>query len=205
VDKENKFDPIEIGPVSFWFPTAIYRVDNIFDQDQNKKWSQLILDTSQNIQSGGKFWLGNTFTSLNGSYDLKNDKEFESLITTVLNHVQIFAETFESYEDYICDAAWFNINYANTFQEFHLHENSIFSAVYWVNVPDNSGHLRFQDPRPPDMLTVKNGKKTSPLTFDQIIATPKTGSLVIFRSNLRHCVTVCKNVDPRISIAFNFL
>ena len=41
--------------------------------------------------------------------------------------------------------AWLNINSEGTFQEFHTHNNAIFSCVYWVAAPVGSGKLIFED------------------------------------------------------------
>ena len=80
----------------------------------------------------------------------------------------------------------------------------MFSAVYYVKVPEGSGNIIFEDPRMPDMLPVKNIPERNSLSFNKIGYTPAEGTLLIFRSSLRHCVQEGTNVDPRISISMNF-
>ena len=86
----------------------------------------------------------------------------------------------------------------------HTHNESTISAVYYISAPTGSGKLVFEDPREPDMLPIKNIPVRNELSFVKVGYEAKEGSLIIFRSYLRHMVTVGTNAEPRISVAFNF-
>ncbi len=192
-----------MSTIDLWFPVAIYKVHNLFDLDTNMAWTNKILELEKTTEKGGKEWLGNTITT-HDTFDLQDDKDFVELLDVITNHVHIFAKEHQSFDSYLCNHSWFNINYADTFQEFHTHDGSIFSAVYYVHAPINCGKLIFEDPKLPDMLPIKNIKEKNDLTFGRCGYMPSAGSLYIFRSYLRHCVEPGKNTDPRISISLNF-
>ena len=42
---------------------------------------------------------------------------------------------------------WANINYKDSFNRPHVHANSFFSGAYYIKVPENSGQIKFNDPR----------------------------------------------------------
>ena len=187
-----------------WFPTAIYLEDNLFDNAQNLEWKTYCIQKTKDYKSGGDEWEGGTFTSHSSKYNLLEDAKFSPLINAVTLHVNKFVTMHNSFKKYECESAWFNLSYNNNFQEMHTHGESTLSAIYYVATPENSGKLVFEDPREPDMLPIKNITTRNFLSFVKVGYEPIEGQLIIFRSYLRHMVTVNKCQDPRISIAFNF-
>jgi len=80
----------------------------------------------------------------------------------------------------------------------HIHENSVLSGVYYVEVPRGSGSLMFEDPRGGGL----------PPFGGRIVHEPKEGELVLFPSWLLHhvgpsCVTSSDML--RISLSFNIV
>lgn len=192
-----------MSKISLWFPVAIYEENNLFDNAQNKEWANYILSSKSKITDTSSIWIGSTQSSFSTNSQL--DSCFAPLIEEVTKHVQLFAQEHSSYELYKCKNSWFNINYKNTFQEFHFHQNSIFSAIYYISTPKGSSNLVFEDPKEPDMYRVKNIKTYSHLTFPRASYEAEEGKLIIFRSYLRHCVKPHNSKLPRISTAFNFV
>jgi uncharacterized protein (TIGR02466 family) len=103
-----------------------------------------------------------------------------------------------------CDYSWVNIADAGQFQEFHTHNGNTFSLTYYITAPEGSGQIVFEDPKEPDMKPVKNITDRNTLSFIKTGIVPKQGSLIIFRSYLRHLVTPGTNATPRISVSMNF-
>ena len=97
-----------------------------------------------------------------------------------------------------------NIATGSKWQEFHAHNGNVFSAVYYVSVPEGSGRIVFEDPKEPDMCPIKTKENRNQLRYSRTGYTPETGTLIIFRSYLRHSVEPGKNTEPRISIAMNY-
>lgn len=105
-------------------------------------------------------------------------------------------------------AAWVNINQYGHFNHRHTHFNSdiFLSGIYYVKVPENSGGVRFWDPRGPLISTSMDHKYFNHgYTFHEL--QPDPGTLCFFPSWLEH--DVLPNMNPqredRISIAFNIM
>ena len=192
-----------MAKLEFWFPTVIYLEENLFSEEINKKWAEQIHKIAEQNPSGGDEWEGKTYTTHN-AYRLIDDLNFKSLIETVTEHVHEYAKEHNSIAEYKCSDAWVNIAKSENFQEYHTHDGSVFSAVYYVASPEGSGNIVFEDPRMPDMLPVKNIPERNSLSFVKVGYKTQGGMLVIFRSYLRHCVQTGSNKEPRISIAMNF-
>ena len=186
------------------FPTTLGVIRNLFDTDTNTQWGEHLNSLSETMPNAcPSEWCGKTYTSF-GRYNVNKDVVFEPLVKEVSKHVHAYAELHNSFESYEIMDAFFNINKAGTFQEFHTHTLSIVSAVYYVKAPENSGQLIFQSPKPVDMLPFKRIENHNDLTYERYYVTPEEGMLILFRSNVAHCVNAGTNKTPRISIAFNF-
>ena len=89
----------------------------------------------------------------------------------------------------------------------HQHPNSLWSGVYYVKAPENSGDLKIDDPRASASMIrpkQKEGKLPSRL-FRETNYKPIAGRCIMFPSWLVHCVDPNESNDTRISVSFNFL
>lgn len=101
--------------------------------------------------------------------------------------------------------AWVNINDGFDWNDIHNHQDDgvLLSGVYYVRVPENSGNIRFYDPR--------HSTKT---LYDQyynygkgnyLSVTPQEGMILYFPPALNHMVEPNLSGRERISIAFNIV
>jgi uncharacterized protein (TIGR02466 family) len=192
-----------MAEVALWFPVSIYHQPDLFTEEQNKIWEDAILRLKETTPNGGDGWIGDTYNT-HCTYDLRTDPLFEPLIAAVTEHVYEFSNMHGSKASYENGAAWANVSTGKNFQEFHTHNGSVFSAVYYISAPEGSGEIVFEDPKEPDMCPIKNIPSRNQLSFSRIGYPPKPGSLIIFRSYLRHMVEPGTNTENRISIAMNF-
>ena len=192
-----------MAEINLYFPTAIYVQQDLFNEEQNKIWSDRIFDIQKNVPSGGKEWEGKTYTT-HSTFNLLEDELFAPLFEAVQSHINSFTKEHNSEFMHKCDSAWANINDPGTYQEYHTHPSSVFSCVYYPKVPDGSGRIVFESPNTPDMFPIVGINQMNDLTFEHIKYNPKPGTLLIFRSYLRHCVQQGNNTEPRISIALNY-
>lgn len=192
-----------MASIELWFPTPIYIQKDLFPTNYNNSLEKEILTWPDKIPSGGDDWEGGTYTT-HITHDLSQSEMFSPVIEAITEHVNDFARAHNSMADYTVQHSWANISKPGNFQEYHTHDGSIFSAVYYVSVPEGSGNIIFEDPRLPDMLPLKDIKERNSLSFIKTGYTPEPGTLVIFRSYMRHCVQVGTNTLPRISLALNF-
>ena len=102
---------------------------------------------------------------------------------------------------------WANINPPGGMNRAHQHPNSLWSGVYYIKAPKNSGHLKIDDPRSSAAMCrpkQKEGEKPARL-YRETQYEPIAGRCIMFPSWLMHCVDPNGSNDIRISVSFNFL
>ena len=102
---------------------------------------------------------------------------------------------------------WANINPPGGMNRAHQHPNSLWSGVYYIKAPKNSGHLKIDDPRSSAAMCrprQKDGEKP-PRLFRETHYEPIAGRCIMFPSWLMHCVDPNESNDIRISVSFNFM
>jgi uncharacterized protein (TIGR02466 family) len=126
------------------------------------------------------------------------------LLSEVCNDVKTVADTI-GVTSKLAPSYWFNINKKYNYNNSHSHAPFYFSAVYYVQSPENSGILNFERPDLlRDTILVDN---ITPYNYGTYWVPPTVGVLYIFPSYLKHFVTqnlADEKNDERISIAFNF-
>ena len=101
--------------------------------------------------------------------------------------------------------SWININNPNSYNLRHLHPRSLFSGVYYLQVPEGDcGDIIFYRDNimlsylPPNVVEVWNDMTSGTATYKA-----KQGTLLIFPSWLEHSVTPNFTQEDRLSISFN--
>lgn len=97
--------------------------------------------------------------------------------------------------------SWVNLHDRGGFNFLHMHEASLLSGSFYLEVPAGSGALCFRDPRPG--VTHGSLKGSVPNGHADIHLKPSTGLLVLFPSWMEHYVEPHESDRPRICIAFN--
>ena len=101
---------------------------------------------------------------------------------------------------------WANINYKGALNRPHVHANSLFSGAYYIEVPNNSGFLKINDPRQGTHFIKPARKDGIPIYLaPEVHIEPKENRIIMFPSWLEHCVEMNESDDIRISVSFNFL
>ena len=186
------------------FPSAVACVDNLMPSDYNEILKDICLDTLKVVDDGGAHWPCNTFSSM-GTYDILTDDRFSRINESVTDIVrQLAREIFDSDFNYQPKNGWFNVADEYAYQEYHIHPDSVFSAVYYVCAPEGSGDLVFESPLQ-QMVLVRNTDGTNEFTHGYYKYTPKPGTLILFRSHMKHMVQQHTNENNcRISLSYNF-
>ena len=130
--------------------------------------------------------------------------EFIPLVERVTQCVHELARTYGSDDEYFCSEGWYNIYSSNRYQEYHVHPNSIFSAVYFMKVGEDSQGLHIKRPDNGGMIPPKNKKRDTPYNQEVIIAPPEERTVIIFRSYLEHCVPPSNLKTDRVTLSLNF-
>lgn len=103
------------------------------------------------------------------------------------------------------DSLWINVLDPGGHHAAHIHPHSVVSGTYYVDVPKDASSIRFEDPRLALMMAApprKAGSRLRNRTFMDL--TPRTGTLLLWESWLRHEVLINNARRPRISVSFNY-
>jgi len=99
---------------------------------------------------------------------------------------------------------WVNINKKGDSNKRHFHyaTNLFLSGVYYVKVPENSGRIRFYDPRGPFVRDAPDtvhffGKN------EYNFVVPQEGMVLFFPTWLEHDVEENETDEDRVSVSFN--
>ena len=200
------------------FSTEMWQFDND-DMDQfhpnirtssvnNEDLKQMILEKEKTEAS-------DTFSNNGGWHSsgaLQNDKRFSALRDFIaLGIKQVISHNNYLDVDIGISNAWANVNRYRDFNEIHQHPGVHWSGVYYVDGPENSGPIRFFDPRVvrqmllPYELYSENLGSMPYSQFLQFALDPCTGGMIIFPSWLQHAVSPNETKNPRISISFNII
>ena len=187
----------------YHFPTMIYIKDFPDSEKLNKYLEDHIMRWSQNDKGVSKTNAGGWHSTT----DMNRRKEYNPLTKELFNmQDEIFQKEHLTLKP-VLGNMWANVNYPKCFNRPHIHPNSLFSGVYWVKAPQNSGNLMVYDPRPGIQMAMpsrKEGKLPSEL-WREVHYEPKAGTCIMFPSWLWHEVKPNESNDTRISVSFNFL
>ena len=183
-----------------FFPTTIYgkdiKLDNELFEKEIIEWSKKDPGITKTNREG---WHSTT--------EMHKMPIFKPLVD------ELFKMQFEIYEEECLDREpvlgnmWANVNPPGSYNLSHVHANSLFSGVYYVKVPKNSGSLICNEPRPGVQLNMpirKKGELPKHL-WREVHLEPVKGRILMFPYYLWHSVDLNKSNDTRISVSFNFI
>ena len=183
-----------------FFPTLIYAEDFKLDTNQ----------LAENIIQWSKKDPGVAKTNRNAWHsttDMQNRPEYRPLIDELFKMVnQVFEEEFLT-RGAALGNMWANINPPGGYNQPHVHPNAVFSGVYYVKAPPNSGRLVCQDPRPGIQTCMPDRKKEQvpKHLWRDVRIEPKENRAIMFNSWLWHSVEPNMSNETRISVSYNFI
>jgi len=102
---------------------------------------------------------------------------------------------------------WININGINSINTEHNHPGSDISGCFWIKASEFSGSFRFTNPNAfihnPLLKTFNFECKSQYYFSEKYFFRPIEGEMILFPSNMNHCVFKNEDDNDRISIAFN--
>tara|TARA_S200000501_G_scaffold52027_1_gene42182 strand:+ start:494 stop:1084 length:591 start_codon:yes stop_codon:yes gene_type:complete len=185
-----------------YFPTPIYIAD-IKHPTLNQELERDIISWSNRdkgmIRTNIKGWHSDT--------NMNELPEYAKLVDMLYSAQRtIYDQEYYESEPFLGNM-WANINPPGGSNRAHIHPNSLWSGVYYVKAPQNSGQLKIEDPRSVALMSrprQKDVPKPDRLWREHHYE-PKTGRLIMFPSWLNHCVDPNNSNDIRISVSFNFM
>ena len=195
--------------LGLWFQTAIYWQDL-----PNAK--ELNADHLKHIKEWYKKDKGLQKTNRGGwhsSVDMQTREEYKPLVNELLCMQNGICKEEGYTSQTMLGNMWANINFQGCYNKDHIHPNSHWSGVYYIQTPEDCGHLHIEDPRAgSNMMMPKQlpkNKIPQRLWTDanfQAIA----GRMIMFPAFLNHGVEVNNTKEEgeqgwRISVSFNFV
>ena len=184
------------------FPTPLKIVkNNSFD---NLSLIDHCFKLSKKVNSGGKHWITKNIFNTSYTYNICKDKKFNKLNNWINKEVDVFVKDlgFDGF-DKSKNIGWFNIYDKNNYQEWHNHNFCLASAIYYLKINKNSAKTWFKSPIP-ENPNVPKFNVDNPHTWSSYYIEPENGTLIIFKSDLNHCVEPHQDDSTRISLAYNF-
>jgi uncharacterized protein (TIGR02466 family) len=192
------------------FVTRLYEAE-LGDSDLPGNLGRSIRSLAADDQAGRRWskehrYSGYTsYASLN---DLpRRDPAFADLAKLLTRHATKFATecAFDLKRRPKLDSLWVNLLKSGGHHSGHIHPHSIVSGTLYVEVPANSGAIRFEDPRLPLMMAAPPRRKDAPPELQPFVTVePRPGLLLMWESWLRHEVLPGTARGDRLSISFNF-
>lgn len=137
--------------------------------------------------------------------DLPLPQALDNLINDLTLFVNDYCAQITGINDLVLGNWWININGKHDYNAEHDHQNSVLSAVYYVQVQDdNTGNLvihRDDSSR----YYLGNHRGLSHFSQQSYVTSPTTGKAVLFPAWTKHSVERNNSDTERISIAFNFV
>jgi len=191
-------------PIEVMFQDLVYRDTLSQFRPFNNIYYNKALEIQKHSVMNSK-WKCDTFNTY-ALFDLAEDNTFDSLIKACQDKVNTFALEHGISRKIEYLNSWINIANKENFQEYHRHERSHFSLVYYVKTPLNCGNLIFKKDTHDDMfrLPFEDNPVNKTAGYDSYYIVPNECDIVIFKSSLLHMVEKNKNEDDRVSIAMNF-
>jgi uncharacterized protein (TIGR02466 family) len=168
--------------------------------------------TLANDDSAGKHWSRakgyKGYTSYASLDDLpRRDPAFTDLQRLLLRHASSFTDdlAFDLGRKPKLDSLWVNLLKPGGHHSAHIHPHSTLSGTLYVEAPEGSGDVRFEDPRLPMMMAAPVRYDDAPEDLRPFVSvTPVSGLLLLWESWLRHEVLPGQAKAERLSISFNF-
>ena len=185
------------------FPTWLFSCDFPASHSLNADLRQLALEIRSRDPLGRTMsnrggWQGDDQFHMN-----KTAAPLIHFIEVTMRAIKDFLNVNPKLEFYVA-SCWVNINGRGARNAVHIHGNSDFSGVYYVDAQAMSGDIEFKDPnsylRQAHSLEyhVSNSKNCLEMRYP-----PVPGRLLIFPGYLPHEVFDNQNDEERISISFN--
>jgi uncharacterized protein (TIGR02466 family) len=147
------------------------------------------------------------YTSYASLDDLpRRDPAFAALGKVLTRHASAFARELAWGVRPRLDSLWANLLKSGGQHSGHIHPHSIISGTLYVEAPEGSGPIRFEDPRLPLMMAAPTRTEDAPEELRPFVAVdPRPGLLLMWESWLRHEVLPGTGRGERLSISFNFV
>jgi uncharacterized protein (TIGR02466 family) len=188
------------------FATPLYEADLSLDLEELAHSIRTLAEDDRAGQRWAREHGYKGYTSYASLNDLpRRDPVFADLAKLLARHAAGLARDLAWDVKPRLDSLWVNLLRGPGHHSAHIHPHSILSGTLYVEVPEGSGAIRFEDPRLGLMMAAPTRRPDAPEPLQPFVTvTPAPGRLLLWESWLRHEVLPGTGRKERLSISFNF-
>ena len=199
--------------VTRYFPTLIFSLDVPASETLNAHLIEAIYAERKRDRTGVNRSNFPELGSWHSHLKLHNDVTFGGLVQHVDAVSAMMCRELGYHTSYRLriGTMWAIVNPPGSSNRAHIHPGCIWSGVYYVQAPKNSGQIEFIDPRTQNLMSPVEyipDTKRPRICWTKVQYKPVTGKMLIFPSWLYHSVapnrSKAKGKDAdRIIVSFN--
>jgi uncharacterized protein (TIGR02466 family) len=196
-----------------YFPTMIFQYDVENCESLNKTLLDLTYAERERDRAGVNKSNTAEFGSWHSATALHKNADYKPLLTEVDAVLGRVSKELSYATDQALKVTtmWSIINPPGNGNRAHVHPNSLWSGVYYVQAPEGAGHIEFVDPRTIQIMNQPKyvAKKKRPRDcWTKVNYKPVAGRMIMFPAWLYHGVdpNLCKEegrAADRVIVSFN--
>ena len=183
------------------------KVVGVYTFDNHNKYEKELVSKCDSIKNrgtdiGGQNWISQSVYNTENTYDLNKDEKFD-IITDFIRSCAVDYCKELSYSGTLNHTnTFFNIYNKYDYQDWHEHNGTHLSGVYCLSGEKGSANIHFTDFNNKLNINVKEFTTDNSVVWHEDF---EPGKLLIFRSDLIHCVNRHELDSKRYSLATNFI
>jgi len=174
----------------------------IFTNDSVRKLSPQEKECLINLTESNTIGGGNNF--ITNDRHILDIPELSNLKATLTKYLNAYTEdVLQISNKFEITNSWATRNPTGTYHTAHMHGNSIFSGIYYVDVESGDLELSFDPSYSKNFKFEYKIKEFNLFNSTRWTVTPRAGLIVIFPSWITHGVSINQHAADRRMIGFN--
>ena len=197
---------------NLFFPTQIHSFSSFIDAQNLAHLIQAIRALRQEDSTGLE---RSNFAELGGWHShnsLHQDPRFSQVVAAILVAGRAITDhnQYQPEHPLVPTDLWAIINGPGSSNRAHVHPNSLWSGVFYLQTPEDCGNIEFIDPRTPNVMQSPHWRdeQQPKEAWTKVDYKPEAGKMLIFPAWLYHAVmpnltTASGDAADRIILSFN--
>ena len=183
------------------------KVVGVYVFDNHKKYEEQLVSKCDSIKEkgtgvGGQNWISQSVYNTENTYDVNKDEDFDPITDFIRACAVDYCKELNYSGTLNHTNTFFNIYNKYDYQDWHDHPGTHLSGVYCLSGEKGSADIHFTDFNNKLIINVKEFTTDNSSIWHEDF---EPGKLLIFRSDLLHCVNRHELDTKRYSLATNFI